>query len=80
MKDIRDFIETCLTLYKGRTIGIFCGLLFGLLVLLLGFWRVVFVALCVAVGYCLGSYRDKKESFITFLDKILPGGIRNKTQ
>lgn len=80
MKDFRNFIEACFTTYKGRTIGIFCGLLFGLLVLWLGFWRVVFVALCVFLGYWIGSFRDRKENFLAFLDKILPDGIRNKMQ
>ncbi len=80
MKGFRDIIEACFTTYKGRTIGIICGLLFGLLVLLLGFWRVIFVALCILLGYWIGSFRDRKENFHAFLDKILPDGIRNKIQ
>lgn len=80
MKDFSKWIEACLTTYKGRTIGVVFGLLFGLLVLWLGFWRVIFVALCVVLGYWIGSFRDRKENFLSFLDKILPNGISNKIQ
>lgn len=80
MKYVREWIETCFTTYKGRTIGIVSGLIFGILILSLGFWRGVFLALCAGIGYWLGSFRDREEDFLSFLDKILPEGIRNKMQ
>ena len=78
MKRILEWLENSFTNYKGRFIGVLLGLIFGILILTLGFWRGIFLCLCTGVGYWLGSFRDRKESFLTFLDKILPEGIRNK--
>jgi uncharacterized membrane protein len=74
---IKDLLGSCWTLHRGKTIGFSCGLIFGILVLSLGFWRAVFLGFCVAVGCWIGSFYDKRESFIAFLDKILPN-ILNK--
>jgi len=52
------------------------GLGFGLLVLLIGFWRTIFILLCVGIGYYIGSKFDKGENFLEFLDKILPKGMK----
>ncbi|HHT65831.1 MAG TPA: DUF2273 domain-containing protein [Clostridiales bacterium] len=73
-------METCFTTHKGRSIGVVGGLILGILILSLGFWRGIFLVLCAAIGYWLGSFRDKEESFLSILDKILPDGIRNKMQ
>lgn len=62
--------------YKGKAVGITVGLGFGLLVLLIGFWRTIFILLCVGIGYYIGSKFDKGENFLEFLDKILPKGMK----
>lgn len=62
--------------HKGKIIGICLGLLFGILVLTVGFWRSFFLAVCVGIGYLAGSFHDKDDKFRSFLDKILPTGIR----
>lgn len=56
-----------------------CGVLFGLigalialLLLFLGFWRTVFVAVLFAAGYFIGSSKDKAETVRTFINKRFP--------
>ena len=63
---------------KGKIMGLSCGLSFGILILALGFWRGLFLSLCVAIGYYIGSLHDKEENFIASLVKIIPDSIRNK--
>jgi uncharacterized membrane protein len=61
---------------KGKAIGITLGLIFGILVLSIGLFRTILLALCVFVGYYFGSKSDKRENFMDFLDKILPTGLK----
>lgn len=42
----------------GKAIGAFAGLLVGLMILVFGFWRTLFVALLSFVGYLIGKNRD----------------------
>lgn len=75
---IKDIIVSCLTTHKGKTAGIACGLIFGILILALGFFRGLFLSLCIGAGYWIGGFYDRKEDFITFLDKILPKGFQKQ--
>lgn len=56
-----------------------CGLLTGLLgialalmLLFLGFWRTLVIALFFVVGYALGAFTNKTESIKGFINKIFP--------
>ena len=51
----RDGLIAFIKSHKGKIIGISIGLFFGILVLTVGFWRSLFLALCVAVGFGVGS-------------------------
>ena len=57
--------------HKGKAIGILLGLLFGALVLHIGFWYSIFLSVCVAVGLYLGSMHDRGERLAAFFDKIM---------
>jgi uncharacterized membrane protein len=59
---------------RGRVVGAGVGLVFGLLVLLLGFWRGVFLVACVWLGWLIGSRVDAKESLADLLNRFLPPG------
>nr|WP_122013527.1 DUF2273 domain-containing protein [Maliibacterium massiliense] len=39
---------------KSKVIGALIGLAIGIIILSIGFWRTLFLALCVGVGYALG--------------------------
>ncbi|NLX71283.1 MAG: DUF2273 domain-containing protein [Clostridiales bacterium] len=72
----RDGLIAFIKSHKGKIIGISIGLFFGILVLTVGFWRSLFLALCVAVGFGVGSLYDKDSKFRVFLERILPTGIK----
>jgi len=72
MEQVLDYIRR----NKGKAVGIVIGLLFGILVLIIGFFRTIFLSLCILTGYYFGNKFDKRENFIDFLDKILPTGLK----
>jgi uncharacterized membrane protein len=72
MKDTVTHVKEYISKNKGKIIGISLGLVFSILVLTIGFFKSLFIALCVFIGYYIGNKFDKKENFLDFLDKILP--------
>jgi len=46
--------------HRGKVVGVILGLLFGSLTAVWGFWKALFIALCVAAGYFIGCYLDGK--------------------
>ena len=55
--------------------GILCGVigaLIALMLLYMGFWRTLFVAVLFAAGYFIGSSKDKAESIRAFVNKRFP--------
>lgn len=73
---MKDTLLKILKEHRGKLIGGIAGLIFAVLVLLLGFWKSLFIALCVGVGVYLGSLGDGKgERMLKFLDRILPRGL-----
>lgn len=57
---------------KGKTIGLICGILFGILVLIIGFFRTLFIFLCALLGYYVGKKVDNNESILEVIERILP--------
>lgn len=72
------FKERLLQLYlshRGGFDGAAAGLLVAVAVLLLGVFRVVFIAICVGIGYFIGTkVSDNKDYLKNLLDRILPPG------
>lgn len=68
----KELLIELLTEHRGKLIGLLVGFLFGLIVLIIGFWRAFFWGLCMIIGYLIGGIPNKKDRFISFLDKILP--------
>lgn len=58
--------------YVGRIIGVAGGLFFGFLFLLVGFWKTLFFAMLVFLGYYLGRKKDRKEELRDVLTRIFP--------
>ncbi len=71
---MRETVETFMRKNFGRVIGSAAGLVVALLFLTLGFWRTLLIALCVGAGYAWGVYRDSREEFLEFVERILPKG------
>jgi uncharacterized membrane protein len=54
-ENIRDLID----LHRSKVLGVVFGLLIGLGIVIFGFWRSFFVALCIFIGYMIGKYIDE---------------------
>ena len=50
--------------YKGRIIGIVCGVFFGMIYLVKGFWDMLIVAFILFVCYFFGKKADEKQQWI----------------
>lgn len=60
---------------RGQCLGLFAGIVLALMILLIGFWRTVFIVLCGGVGLYIGRKADREEDFFgriadAFLDRI----------
>lgn len=69
---MRETVTAFVRKYFGRVVGSALGLVVAVLFLTLGFWRTLLLVLCIGVGYALGMYRDSREEFLEFVEKILP--------
>lgn len=60
--------------HSGKIIGAFIGLVAGILIIVFGFFRTVFVLFCMTAGYVIGKRIDEKEDIMDILDRLLPPG------
>lgn len=54
--------------HRGQTVGLLLGALFGVCVLIFGFWRMVFVILCAGIGMYIGLRAERAGSWTEFFD------------
>ena len=59
---------------RGKVIGIGLGLIAAILFVTLGFWKTVFVIVCIAAGYFIGKKLDENDSFDNWMRKIFKSG------
>lgn len=57
---------------KGLITGIGLGFLVGVLILSIGFFRTLFLAICIGVGILFGTRNRFRKKLFEILDKILP--------
>ncbi|MPN20262.1 hypothetical protein SDC9_167640 [bioreactor metagenome] len=62
--------------HSGKIVGVVAGLMIGIFIIAFGFFRTLFVLLCVAAGYIIGKRIDEKEDITDILDRLLPPGYR----
>lgn len=62
--------------HSGKIVGTTFGMVVGILIITVGFFRALFVLLCMMGGYQLGKRIDDKEDILAILDRILPPGNR----
>ncbi len=58
--------------HKGLITGIGLGLLIGILILAIGFFGTLFLAICAGIGAFFGTRNKFRKRFFEILDKILP--------
>jgi uncharacterized membrane protein len=59
---------------RGRAVGTIVGFLVGVFLLVLGFWRGLFLAACVWAGWLVGAQLDAHESLTDLINRLLPPG------
>lgn len=74
----REYFSKLFSDHRGKVIGVSLGLIIGIFVLLIGFWKTLFLLLCMGIGYWIGGISDKKGRFVAFLDRILPKGFDDR--
>lgn len=60
--------------YRGRLLCSLFGLFVGIMFLWLGFFRALFLIICIGAGFFLGNKLDRKEDLLEWLDRLLPPG------
>lgn len=53
--------------HRGKAIGIVFGLIASILFINYGFWRTIFVIVCIALGFFVGKELDEKKNFDRWL-------------
>ena len=66
-----DVFLNFISRHKGKTIGIVLGFLFGIFTVKLGFWKTLFIALCITGGFFLGKRFDENYQFKDILNRFL---------
>ena len=56
-----------------RVIGTALGLVSGVCLVMVGFWKTVVIALMCALGYYAGKCADERKGWKELLDEKLPG-------
>lgn len=65
--DIKNFIKTHPARVGGSTLGFIIGLLF----LVVGFFKTIFLLFCIFVGYYFGRRLDNDEDFFEVLSELI---------
>jgi uncharacterized membrane protein len=59
---------------EGKFIGAISGLLVGILILWIGFFKSVFIVICILLGYYIGKKKDNKENIFVIIEKLINRG------
>ncbi len=54
----------------GKVLGGFLGLLVALIIVAFGFWKGIFIIICILAGIFIGAKAEKHEGMQGLLDKI----------
>ncbi len=68
------FIQEIWRLHRGKIIGLLLGFFMAILFIMFGFFRTLFILICMTVGYLIGKRIDEQEDIIEVLDRLLPPG------
>jgi len=66
---IFGFLVWAIDHHPGKLVGTSIGLVLGLLMVTLGFWRTLVLALFVTLGFVLGKRQDDNKSITTWLER-----------
>lgn len=74
MSDWKEQIKGYLSSRRWTVVFIAAGIIIGILILTINFWRTLLIVFLVAISYFIGSLMDKGgwEMVKTFFERILP--------
>lgn len=67
---VSHFVSWAWTRHPGKLIGTSFGLVFGLLLVTLGFWRAIVLLLFILAGFFLGKRHDEHNDLSQWLDRF----------
>ena len=70
--DLRRYLAEIFQNHPGKVIGAGIGLIWGLLVIWLGFFWTVFLTVTTLIGYWFGKKIDEKTGLLELLERWLP--------
>lgn len=56
--------------HRGKTIGVLLGLIASILFVTFGFWRTIFIIICITVGYFIGKQLDDNNSMDSWMKQL----------
>lgn len=68
----QELLKKLLETSRWRIVGASVGLFVGVLFILLGFFRAVFLLFCIGLGFYIGNKMDEGEDLVDLLDNLLP--------
>jgi len=54
--------------HRGKTVGVILGPVASILFVTFGFWRTIFIIICLSIGFWIGKRVDEHHSFNNWLD------------
>jgi len=60
--------------HENAVFGGICGLVVALLIFIIGFWKALFVVICVLVGVAIGQYMDGNPTVVKAFRRFFGGG------
>lgn len=56
--------------HRGKLLGVILGLIAGMLVVAYGFWKALFIIICITAGYFLGKNIDESGRLGDWVDRL----------
>jgi len=67
---LEKLFEYLTTEHRGKVIGVMLGLMASILFVTYGFWRAIFIMLCITVGYQIGKKLDDNTDLEQWFNNI----------
>jgi uncharacterized membrane protein len=65
-----QLLKEVLRNHRGKFFGVVGGLVFAILVIVIGFLQTVFIACCSLIGYIIGKRIDESENLREVIERI----------
>ncbi|MDY6029538.1 MAG: DUF2273 domain-containing protein [Acidaminococcaceae bacterium] len=71
---LNDIFRDIWNNYRGRVLCSLMGIFVGTLFIWLGFFKALFIIICLGIGFFIGHKLDNHEDLLEWLDRLLPPG------